>query len=290
MFIQHLIYSVFQEHTKKFNLKQNFLTFTTRIRKFIKTKQINSAIYKLMKKKVQSELKTIAKRILDSEETMDTALLRSLTAQLYERVLVLNYLEQQSERSEAALESPSAGSSLDSKSYREQNWFNDPKPVPQPIYSEEIAEPLIEKIKDIVAQIPQESQKVDDLLNELLPKKKSSRNELEDFASQYHEIPVFERKERVEKDSETLFKKSSLYERLDQEQNSGINNHHDFVKHLFNNDQDDFNRVLSQVDSMSSVKEAKAFITDQIKPKYNNWKNKNEYEQRFMNLVEKQFS
>jgi len=228
-----------------------------------------------MKKKVQSELRTLAKRILDSDEKMDTDLMRSLAAQLYEKVLVLNYLEQNSERSEAPTARPVVSSSLDSKSYREQNWFNDPKPVPQPTYSEEIAEPLIEKIKDIVAQIPQESQKVDDLLNELIPKKESPLNELEDFASHYHEAPVFERKEPVEKDHGL---------------NIELNDRQAFMSNLFDNDQEDFSRVLSQINSMSTFDEAKAFIIDKIKPEYNNWKNKDEFEQRFMTLVEKRFS
>jgi hypothetical protein len=233
-----------------------------------------------MKKKIESELRTIAKRILDSEDTLDTASLRTLTAQLYERVLVLNYLEQQSERSEAAPKA-TVSSSMDSKSYREQNWFNDPKPVPQPTYSEEIAEPLIEKIKDIVAQIPQESEKVDDLLNELLPKKENSKNELENLAALYQETPIFERKDPVGEESDLSTDHGMIIK---------PNERHSFVDHLFDNNQEDLIRVLSQINSMRSFEEAKTFISGQIKPEYNNWKNKEDYENRFMNLIEKHFS
>ena len=38
--------------------------------------------------------------------------------------------------------------SLDSKSYREHNWFKDPEPLPEPENKEELIEPAIEKIKD----------------------------------------------------------------------------------------------------------------------------------------------
>ena len=238
-----------------------------------------------MKKKIHSELRTIAKRILDSDETLDTASLRSLIAQLYERVLALNYLEQQPEKSEVPLERSVVGSSMDSKSYREQNWFKDPEPVPQPTYSEEIAEPLIEKIKDIVAQIPQESQKVDELLNELLPKKEISKNELEDFASHYQETPVFERKE-----PDISQKHRSLNETVDQSLNVGLNDRLAFVKHLFNNDLEEFMQVLSRINSMHSFDEAKAFVLERVKPAHNNWKNKDKFEQRFMTLVEKRFN
>jgi hypothetical protein len=243
-----------------------------------------------MKKKIQSELRTIAKRILDSEENIDADSLRSLTAQLYEKVLILNYLEQQSVKSETQTRRPADSSSLDSKSYREKNWFNDPKPVPQPIYSEEIAEPLIEKIKDIVAQIPQESQKVDDLMNELLPKKENPKNELEDFASHYHETPIFERKDPVDKNPEISLKQSSLKEVSEHRLNIDLKDRHDFVNQLFDSDQEDFNRVLSQINTMSSYEEVKVYIADQIKPEYNNWKDKDEFEKQFMILVEKRFS
>src|SRR5690606_16416368 len=62
---------------------------------------------------------------------------------------------------------------------------------------ENLAEPLIEKIKDIVAQMPSEAQHVDEMLNEILPKK-SAVNDIEVFASEYQQMPVFERKDRIE--------------------------------------------------------------------------------------------
>lgn len=229
-----------------------------------------------MKKKLHSELQSLAKKILDSGDAMNTASLRSLAAQLHERLLILNYLEQHPDGDVSSTGSQTTGASMDSKSYREQNWFNDPTPVPQPTYSEEIAEPLIEKIKDIVAQIPQESEKVDDLLNEMLPNKGNLQNELEEFASHYQEIPVFERKEAVKENSKGLYMNQD--DRLD------------FLTHLFDNDQEDFSRVMSQINSMSSFEEAEAFISGQVKPEYDNWKNKDNYELRFVALIEKHFS
>jgi hypothetical protein len=229
-----------------------------------------------MKKKLLSELHSLAKRILDSDDALDTASMRSLAAQLHERLLILNYLEQQPEADVSKTGSQTTGASLDSKSYREQNWFNDPKPVPQPTYSEEIAEPLIEKIKDIVAQIPQETEKVDDLLNEMLSKKGNIQSELEELASHYQEIPVFERKEVPKENSKGLY--------MNQD------DRRDFLIHLFDNDQEDFSRVISQINSMSSFDEAEAFISGQIKPEYDNWKDKDNYEHRFVSLIEKHFS
>lgn len=243
-----------------------------------------------MNKKIQIELRSLAKRILNANENVDAKTLKSLVAQLYEKITVLEYLDSNQESTVyTTSEKANVKSSLDSKSYREENWFQDPKPVPQSPYSDEIAEPLIEKIKDIVAQIPQESQQVDDFLNEILPKKETHKNELEDFASHYHETPVFERKEPITENSDTPPKPVSLNEKLDQGLNIGLNDRHAFVKHLFGNNQDDYSRVLSQINTMSTFEEAEVFIKEKVKPDYNDWIDKEEYSYRFMTIIEKRF-
>ena len=69
----------------------------------------------------------------------------------------------------------------------------------------------------------------------------------------------------------------------------GLNDRIAFEKHLFGGSSDDLNRVLSQLNTHNSFDEARNFIEDLVKPDYNNWKGKEEYEERFMALVEKKF-
>ena len=69
----------------------------------------------------------------------------------------------------------------------------------------------------------------------------------------------------------------------------GLNDRIAFEKHLFNGNSEDFNRVLSQLNTMTDYQEAKDFIDDLIKPDFNQWQGKEEYETRFMTLVEKRF-
>ncbi len=71
--------------------------------------------------------------------------------------------------------------------------------------------------------------------------------------------------------------------------NIGLNERIGFVKHLFGESNEDFNRVLSQLNSFTSFAEAKDFIEEIIKPDYNNWKGKKDYADRFMEFVEKKF-
>ncbi|CAM1345913.1 hypothetical protein [Tenacibaculum crassostreae] len=62
-----------------------------------------------------------------------------------------------------------------------------------------------------------------------------------------------------------------------------------FVKHLFDGDQNDFNRVVSQLNTFKTEKEAKKFINKMIKPDYD-WSSKEEYENRLIEIIERRFS
>ena len=69
----------------------------------------------------------------------------------------------------------------------------------------------------------------------------------------------------------------------------GLNDRIAFVKNLFDGSQEDFNRVLSQLNSFKSLEEAKSFIFDFVKPDYD-WTNKEEFEERLIQLIERKFS
>ncbi|UYW01211.1 hypothetical protein K5I29_12260 [Flavobacterium agricola] len=70
----------------------------------------------------------------------------------------------------------------------------------------------------------------------------------------------------------------------------GLNDRIAFQTHLFNDSDQDLNRVISQLNTMNNLSEALDFIDNMVKPDYNDWKNKQEYEDRFMALVQKRFS
>src|SRR5690554_4922935 len=156
-----------------------------------------------MKKKVREQLLMLANQILEKNKTFETSAIKKSVGKLYEKLVVLEYLENQLENPSE----PQPQESLDSKSFREENWFTEPEPVPQPEHKEDLIEPLMEKIKDIVAQMPKESERIDVLLDELLPQNKEgpakeklsqnekpSQNDLEEFAANYQKMPEFERK------------------------------------------------------------------------------------------------
>ncbi|WP_016991121.1 hypothetical protein [Flavobacterium sp. ACAM 123] len=62
-----------------------------------------------------------------------------------------------------------------------------------------------------------------------------------------------------------------------------------FVKHLFGNSSEDYNRVLNQLITFDNFYETRNFIEEMVKPDYNNWEGKDDYAERFMDIIEKKF-
>ncbi|HFS67132.1 MAG TPA: hypothetical protein ENK67_02865 [Flavobacteriia bacterium] len=69
----------------------------------------------------------------------------------------------------------------------------------------------------------------------------------------------------------------------------GLNDRIAFVKHLFNFSQEEFNRVLSQLNSFTNEKDAKDFIINTVQTDYD-WSNKEEYVERLFMLIERRFA
>lgn len=182
---------------------------------------------------------------------------------------------------------------------------------------ENLAEPLIEKIKDMVAQMPSEGQNVDQLLEQVLPQKpstsKTPKSDLEAFAEHYKETPVFERKDtredsvsksedqpqnqsRTGEEEQTktakkvndVERKKSLNDKLNKGFNIGLNDRLAFTKHLFNENSDEYHRVISQIATIETLDEAQRFIDNHVAPDYN-WEGKEFHVNRFKELIEKKF-
>jgi len=82
----------------------------------------------------------------------------------------------------------------------------------------------------------------------------------------------------------------SLNDSLGKSISLGLNDRIAFEKNLFGGSTDDLNRVLSQLNTINTFDEARDFINELVKPDYNDWKDKEEYEERFMAIVEKKFN
>ena len=80
----------------------------------------------------------------------------------------------------------------------------------------------------------------------------------------------------------------SLNDALTKNIQIGLNDRIAFVKNLFDGSQEDFNRVVSQLNSFKTEKEAIKFINKMVKPDYN-WSEQEEFEARFMEIIQRKF-
>lgn len=85
-------------------------------------------------------------------------------------------------------------------------------------------------------------------------------------------------------------KSVSLNDKLSKGVTVGLNDRIAFVKHLFGNSNEDYSRVMNQIITFNSYDEAKGFIDEMVKPDYNYWEGKEDYEQRFVEFLEKKFA
>ena len=141
-----------------------------------------------------------------------------------------------------------------------------------------------------VEDVPAEVEKVTETVFEAV-------TPVEEVKEEVQPEPVAETSKVLEEEVKATFEKvsqepkiSSLNDRLNKVISFGLNDRIGFEKKLFGGSSDDFNRVVSQLNTFDSFEEAKAFVDDFVKPDYNNWEGAEEFETRFMEIVEKKFS
>ena len=131
--------------------------------------------------------------------------------------------------------------------------------------------------------------------------KQTKQIAFEDFLGENYADPVFVKPNEVSSPSNSLFstqesafesnqpKIVALNDTMSKTISIGLNDRIGFVKFLFADSNEDYNRVLSQLSTFDTFEEAENFINDMVKPDYNNWEGKDDYAERFMEIVEQKF-
>lgn len=278
-----------------------------------------------MKKKIEAELVKLAEKILQEKGKSDVEELKLKARNLYEKLSILaftqKHLEELPEEPQQKPEKPAEVKSETPREEEKPEYFKRFSPDGTEYNdSEAITEPATEKIKDIVAEMPRETENTEDLFGNITPppgqkpeppkprpekpvqrekpvqkekpaekKPENGQTGQKDFRHigvDYDNLPNFEPLNNRQKDQ----RPKSLNDRLKKGINIGLNERLAYIKHLFDGNTADYNRVLSQLNTFSSLEEAQKFIQKVVKPDYNYWEGKEEYEQRFMEVVESKFS
>ena len=247
-----------------------------------------------MKKKLESELISIAHRILKLKGKEDVVKMHAEVTVLYEKLSVLKFAHENFEEDIPTIGNDSSFFGMLDDTFN--NKVSDNIEIEDKIYvnldeveGEDITEPLMETIKDLVAQMPEESQQVDRLMDTISPQVEFKKSELDVLTADFKETPVFEPVSKTNSESNNNEKKS-LNDKLKSEGLAiGLNDKLAFIKHLFNGKNEDYERVISQINTSSSFEESSTLIQNIIKPDYNHWEGKEEYEERFLEIIEAKY-
>jgi hypothetical protein len=275
-----------------------------------------------MKKKIAADLTSLAHRILQLKNKEDVSELQSIAKELYEKLTVLAFTEKhfadilpnagdaEIERrlSDAFAEAQEDVDSITDEveqvmegtqeKVEEAFADKDLSYLFMPIDDdtrEEIELPGIATISKMVQEMPDEVPKTSANIDipkeeeekiDMTDPKRYTKNDLEEITADFQTMPVFERKVNDAKSDE---KPVSLNDRLHKGLKFGMNDRLGFIKHLFNGSDQDFNRVISQLNTRTTYADAQNFINAMVKPDYNNWEGKETYADRFMELVERNY-
>lgn len=282
-----------------------------------------------MKKRLEADLMSIAHKILQIKDKTDLNTLFFETRKLYEKLAVLRFVEEHFGDAKPTIGQAEVVEKM-KHFFEEYDVFEFQKNniIPE-IISEEKVEEINEEVSDIETNIEEtedlnaiefepsleiEENEIENTEEEDLKSVEEVQISFLDLlSSDYPETTFVKLDQNVETPPVIAFdidveldieeieieeeidevpysKNISLNEKIAKGIAIDLNDKIAFVKNLFANSDEDYNRVLNQLITYDNFEEAQSFIEDMVKPDYNSWEGKEDYEQRFLEIIEKKFS
>ncbi len=278
-----------------------------------------------MHKKLAAELNSLAHDILKMRDKHDVFILREKIAVLHEKIAVLAYIEEYIDTTPQAKETKEGlVAKFEAVEKKEQVEVEKTQEIEKIIEKPEIEEEKpneiilsvdsnqalnsIEVIDEEEVKVTEISEKIEseiteDIVEEKLeeetikeaiekkedddPKIKTLDDELEDTISVDVMTDLFKKVESKipQKEAQTSLNDKLAINKTIQ---IGLNDRIAFVNNLFNYDQVEFNKVIRELNTFESFDKSLKFIRNQVKPNYD-WKDKEEYEERFVEIIHKRF-
>jgi hypothetical protein len=229
-----------------------------------------------MKRKLREELVRLSTDIITSQGKNEIPGLYEAARSLYEKLAVLKFIEEKLHD----VEIDDSKNVIAAKFEKMANAvMNENKSVPESNpHEEDIITPGIDTIKGMISEMPG-AVNIDQLFADFVAKKETVKNDAEWVTPRSAEV------------SGNEIKKKSLNDLHSKKEIAvGINDRHAFVKQLFDGSTEDFNRVISQLNTIDTEERSIAFIENMVKPDYDNWKDREEIASRFMNLIRRRFN
>lgn len=249
-----------------------------------------------MKKRVEADLISIAHRVLKLKNKSDVAILHTEIKKLYDAITILKFYNDNFDQVNDTV------SETDLKLSLTAFLNSDEQPIDEINLSveTEIELPEIEMVSlnatdtaaivDPDTKAPNEVSSFEPLFEivaeTVLEPVKNSPVEIsfEDLIGKNYDGAQFIKPSQLEQE-----KKQLLADKTSHGLNISLNDKIGFEQHLFGGSSEDFNRVLSQLNTFDTLDEAINFIEQIVKPDYDNWVDKNDFEKRFVELIENKF-
>lgn len=255
-----------------------------------------------MHKKLETDLMSLAHSILQMKNKENVFLLKQKAQEIYEKIAVLAFVEEYVNTTPNSLETKEVLTAKVEKAFEEKA---------KKLIEEEVVEGIL--ISSTAMSLEVESKKleaviVDDFVEEEVEEEDEKEEAMEQSLDVLTSLAPEDTKDAeqpkvltLEEELEdtisvdviaSLFepvKPNSLNEKLHIHIQIDLNDRIVFVKNLFDSSQEDFNRVISQLNTFKTEKEAKKFISKMVKPNYN-WSEHEELEQRLNTIIERKFN
>lgn len=224
-----------------------------------------------MKHHLRQEIENLIKLLNRKRAELTDAHLHESLRNIYELSVLLQHQQSLPQQSELGKKQQALFDSLATASIVKE------ADVPTAAETHEEVPKLMDTIKNMVTEMP-ESQEVNALFTQI-------------------EEPNFVRKEsdktqaKPEKTTTTAEEKPipNLNERFNTGLKVDLNDRLAFIQHLFNNSPNEYQRAMNQLTTFDSMEQAEAFIQELIKPDYQGWEGKEEYEERFSRVLNQYF-
>ena len=209
---------------------------------------------------LHKELRAIALSILDQGSTVNIEELEEKLRGLQKQITILEH--EQGKSKQGAIEEP---------------LFE----VEEPEIKVEESAAAIETASKKQIETPEVSEEPSQGVNE----------SLEDLFTTAISEPVFVKKEDPAPEEEVLEQNpKNLNDVLGKGLKIGLNDRLAFIKNLFDEHPEEYQRVIAQILVFENLEEAQEFIETFVKPEYNSWEGKETYEERFYKIIEQNFN
>ena len=245
-----------------------------------------------MKKQLESELISIAHKILKLTGREDLGKMQTEIALLYQKITILKFIEghREGELPESVEADSSFFESLEpphitsvTNEVIEKNELESPSEA-----TDETTGTAIGLTEDKAPQTPEETKTIKETEVEAPQiaedvEDEATEHDLSELSPSYAQLPIFDALEEAPQ-------QTSLNDQLkSQGFQIGLNDRLAFVKSLFENSNEDYDRVLSQLSTLDSYEEAVNLLDSIIKPDYNNWEGQEDVEGRFLEIIENKY-